>query len=330
MVMICFDLEGPLSGQDNAYDVMALAENGDAIFEALSEYDDILALEGKAGYEPGDTLKLVVPFFLSHGITEKDIRRVSKEAELVNGMKETIGWLKDRSVPVRIISTSYQQHAFSIGERLGVPEEDIASTILSLQKIKLSRNVLMELKELENIILGEGLSDKTKAVLDEIYFNKGLFDSIDIQVVGGQRKVEALTRFATEKGIDISEVASVGDSITDFKMLKKVREAGGLAIAFNANQYCLPHADIAVATLDGRALLPIFDAFISGGREEALGLGAELEESLDPLKPEFGFLKDLKTRPQYTLINGKRDLQDILLAHKKMRMTVRGEAGKLG
>ena len=54
--IICFDLEGPLSPQDNAFEVMKLIPNGDKIFEILSRYDDILALEGREGYEPGDTL----------------------------------------------------------------------------------------------------------------------------------------------------------------------------------------------------------------------------------------------------------------------------------
>ncbi|HDY74734.1 MAG TPA: hypothetical protein ENH51_06460, partial [Euryarchaeota archaeon] len=92
--MICFDLEGPLSPQDNAYEVMSLSETGRLVFEALSEYDDFLALENRPGYEPGDTLKLIVPFLSYYGITEYDIGRVSEGAVLVSGMKDVVEWLR--------------------------------------------------------------------------------------------------------------------------------------------------------------------------------------------------------------------------------------------
>ena len=70
---IAFDLIGPLSPQDNAYDLMKLFPNGDRVFEVLSRYDDLLTLEEKEGYEPGDTLALIVPFLVLHNITEENI-----------------------------------------------------------------------------------------------------------------------------------------------------------------------------------------------------------------------------------------------------------------
>jgi len=60
MKLICFDLEGPLTPQDNAYELMKLVPRGGKIFEVLSRYDDLLALEGRPGYEPGDTLALII------------------------------------------------------------------------------------------------------------------------------------------------------------------------------------------------------------------------------------------------------------------------------
>ena len=44
---ICFDLEGPLSPQDNAYELMKLIPDGDKVFEVISRYDDLLALANK-------------------------------------------------------------------------------------------------------------------------------------------------------------------------------------------------------------------------------------------------------------------------------------------
>ncbi|HDH27727.1 MAG TPA: hypothetical protein ENH13_01190 [Euryarchaeota archaeon] len=329
--MICFDLEGPLSPQDNAYEVMSLSENGRPVFEALSEYDDILSLENRPGYEPGDTLKLIVPFLSYYGFSEADISRVSAGAVLVSGMKDVVDWLRSRGEQVRIISTSYEQHAHSVGRRLGVAGRDIASTGLDLGEFTLDSDVHDALRQIEKKVLEGGLSSDVIAMLDELYFGSGLFQQIGVEVVGGQRKVDALLRFAAEAGEDVSDVVAVGDSITDYKMLREVSDAGGLAIAFNANKYCLPYADIGVATLDGRAVLPIIGAFISSGRRGALQKAAELESDITVLESEgYDYLLELESPPVYSVIAENKDLKGILAVHRDMRMKVRGEAGKLG
>ena len=89
--LVCFDLEGPLSPQDNAYEVMGLLPNGHKIFEVISRYDDLLALEGREEYEPGDTLALIVPFLVYHGITEQDVKRVSETPAAEEGVRRRRG-----------------------------------------------------------------------------------------------------------------------------------------------------------------------------------------------------------------------------------------------
>jgi len=44
MNLICFDLEGPLAPQDNAYELMKLFPRGGKIFEVISRYDDYRGL----------------------------------------------------------------------------------------------------------------------------------------------------------------------------------------------------------------------------------------------------------------------------------------------
>ena len=77
---ICFDLEGPLSPQDNAYELMKLFPNGDRVFEVISRYDDLLTLEEREDYEPGDTLALIVPFLILHDISGDNIAELAGKA----------------------------------------------------------------------------------------------------------------------------------------------------------------------------------------------------------------------------------------------------------
>ena len=41
MNLICFDIEGPLAPQDNAYELMKLFPRGGKIFEVISQYINI-------------------------------------------------------------------------------------------------------------------------------------------------------------------------------------------------------------------------------------------------------------------------------------------------
>src|SRR3989304_2158563 len=91
---ICFDLEGPLSPQDNAYELMKLFPNGDKLFEVISRYDDLLTLEGREDYEPGDTLALIVPFLILHNISEADIASLAVKARLTGGVADLVSRLQ--------------------------------------------------------------------------------------------------------------------------------------------------------------------------------------------------------------------------------------------
>ncbi len=330
MPAICFDLEGPLSPQDNAYEVLGLAENGHKIFEVISRYDDILTLEGRENYEPGDTLKLIAPFLIYHGISEEDITRVSERAKIVAGAKETISELRDAGWKVHIISTSYEQHAYNIGEQLGVGKEDIACTSLPLNDYReqLKGEDFSLLKAIEERILGFQIDVDEEEMVKAL--NRFFFDELlntpmgkifqEISVVGGERKVRAMSEFVVADGLRFGDVVGVGDSITDFKMLHKVRCEGGLALVFNGNKYAIPYADIGVAAMDMRSILPVVRMF-SEGKGRVFNLMEKLkkgtEEGYGDPAPVYHFITE-------------ENMEDIIQVHKRYRKLVRGEAGKLG
>jgi energy-converting hydrogenase A subunit R len=333
MPLICFDLEGPLSPQDNAYEVLGLTENGHKVFEVISRYDDILTLRGRPGYEPGDTLKLIIPFLLLHGITEREIKKVSEKGGLIPGVKQTISDLKENGWRVHIISTSYQQHAYNIASKLGVSSDDVACTHLPLDHYHsmLKEEDLKSLEAVEKRILdfGEGgKEDEMVNYLDRFFFQditKTRLGEIfrEVTIVGGARKVDAMEKFIGATEVGFHDVIAVGDSITDFKMLRKVKDSGGLAIVFNGNEYAIPHGDVGLASMDMRALLPIASAFFNGGRNGALEAVRELENSRSEISG-YG-----SPQPVYNLLE-RENTDEIIKVHKIYRKMVRGEAGKLG
>ena len=326
---ICFDLEGPLSPQDNAYELMKLFPNGDKIFEVISRYDDLLALEEREDYEPGDTLALIVPFLVLHDISENDIAALATKASLTDGAAELVSWLQSKSWKVFCISTSYEQYAIHITQKLGVYAHNVACTPFPLDRFRatLHKEDSSLLQQTEQDILTMSPvddDDRIRQRLDYFFWEKlpttGLGMAIkEVKPVGGRRKVAALNKFADTYEQPLSKWVVIGDSITDFRMLQAVEEAGGLAIAFNANEYALPYATMSLASASISDLVEVSEAWQKGSRRGA--------EKIVREKEKIGGTGD---RSYFHWLSGSKDIDKVIEVHKRIRRLVRQEAGKLG
>lgn len=360
--VICFDLEGPLSPQDNAYEVMGLIPEGYKIFEVISRYDDILTLEGRENYEPGDTLSLIVPFLLYHKITERDIRSISDKARIVDGVPYVVSRLKELNWDSYIISTSYEQHAFNIADKIGIPRERTYCTSLKLDKFREEFGGLdfSLIEKAEHDILNElypSLDDekRIKRRLNKFFWEALPKTTIgnfikEVEVVGGGRKVNALYKISEKTGKNLSEIIAVGDSITDFRMLSEVKSNGGISVVFNGNKYAVPYGDVGLASPDMRFLLVIISAYMRGGKEGVLNAVKDWEKNHDEFIKNPGkipgslipgdvrnFLKEKSSdknfiHPYFHYLDGitEEKQRRVVKIHSQVRSFVRGEAAKLG
>jgi len=325
---ICFDLEGPLSPQDNAYELMKLFPNGDRVFEIISRYDDLLTLAGREDYEPGDALALIVPFLLYHGIREVDITRLAQQAKLVDGARRTIQRLHSRGWRVFCISTSYQQYALAITQRLSIPQQMVGCTSFPLDSYHqiLCEEDLFKVEQAEKEILSlsGGDDEQIKYRLDNFFWVElpkvRLGEVVkEVKPIGGRRKVAALHRFASRYGQPLSSFIAIGDSITDFRMLQAVDQAGGLAIAFNANEYALPYATLGLASTELSDLIPPLDAWERGGRKAVEAVVKEKEKA-----------GGRGNREHFHWLAKVKHLEQPLEIHRQIRRIVREEAARLG
>jgi len=254
-----------------------LFPDGDQVLEVISRYDDLLALEGRDDYDPGDKLALIIPFLIHHGVTEEDIRGLAERAAIVAGARELIMSLNHWQV--YCISTSYEQYANRIMQRVGIAPENLACTRFPIDRY-------------------HSLAHR------------------EVKPMGGRRKAAALRRFARTHRQFPEQVVVVGDSITDARMLETVDRAGGLAIAFNANEYSLPYATVGLASTNISDLKILLDAWEKGGRmavEQAVtGQGG----------------KGKGEEPIFHWLEGVSDLEEPLQIHQRIRRLVRQEAGK--
>jgi len=74
------DGEGPIVFKDLAADITEKTAPG--LFPVLSFYDDYLAEVGTEGYQAGDTLALIAPHLIAHGVTDQDVENEAKDAKV--------------------------------------------------------------------------------------------------------------------------------------------------------------------------------------------------------------------------------------------------------
>jgi len=79
------DCEGPLTKNDNAQEIAArFIPDGAAFFARLSKYDDFLVdVAHKQGYNAGNTLRLIPPFFEAFHVSDEDVELFSAEGVLL-------------------------------------------------------------------------------------------------------------------------------------------------------------------------------------------------------------------------------------------------------
>ena len=308
---------------------MKLFPDGDRIFEVISRYDDLLTLEERDGYEPGDTLALIVPFLVSHDITEKHITDLSARASFTGGAQKLVGGLIDDGWKVCCITTTYEQYALHITNKLGIYAHNVACTPFPLDKMRqaLCKDDLALLRQAEvDILTMRPIDDdaRIKRGLDEFFWERlpstGMGELIkQVKPIGGRRKAEALQRFAEKYNEPPGQWMAVGDSITDFRMFQLVEGAGGVAVAFNANEYALPYATIGLASTDISDLADVLAAWKKGQRQAV--------EKMVKSREKAGGQGD---RGNFQWLANKPDIQEAITLHKGLRQTVREAAGRLG
>jgi energy-converting hydrogenase A subunit R len=308
---------------------MKLFPNGDRVFEVISRYDDLLTLEEREGYEPGDTLALIVPFLILHNISEDNITTLAAKASFTGGATKLVSWLEYSGWKVFCITTTYEQYATYITQKLGIFAHKVACTPFPLNKLRqaLSEEELKLLKQAEEDILTmQPVKDdeRIKQRLDDFFWKKLPATDLgmvikEIKPMGGRRKVAALNRFADKYTQPLSKWVVVGDSITDFSMLQTVDEAGGVAIAFNANEYALPYSTISLASISVSDLTEVLQAWQKGQRKGV--------EKIVKEKEKIGGSGD---RGYFHWLSGRKNIDEVIEIHKRIRRLVREEAGKLG
>lgn len=339
------DCEGPLTLNDNAFELADnFIENGGDLFKILSLYDDYLVdVVKKPDYKAGNTLKLILPFFVVENLKNEDLIDFSRNnIYSVNDSKFLLEYLKE-TMNTYIVSTSYGQYIEAVSNYMEVPFENTFYTNVNVDELELTDDEIEKIKEYKNSIL-ENPDDYD--LFDEIFFSEisemGIYDKIrEIEVVGGQGKKLAIDEIIERDAINTNEILYIGDSITDVEPLDFARKNNGISISFNGNEYPLKVAEIAIVSPSAIATAVIADIYARYDKNNVLEFIDDYNstENMEKLFDDCDIDDEIKKRffsiftNNYPLIQIITDenYENILKESKKMRNDIRGQdIGGLG
>jgi len=284
------DCEGPLTKNDNAQEIAErFLPDGADFFARLSRYDDFLAdVVRRPGYNAGDTLRLIPPFFKAYYVSDEDVELFSAEQVLLVPQALEALAAVTSLMPAYIISTSYTPYLRALCALAGFPFENVRCTELSLDAWEMPEAEAEWLREVVGHVLGRPIIDipdgagsaddlsttdqVTVAALDDLFWTHmagGVSAEMlaAVRPVGGGQKLAALEAIVAAEGVPGSAVMYVGDSITDAPPLAAVKAWGGVSLSFNGNGYALAAAEFAAASPDADVQARLARAFADGGRE---------------------------------------------------------------
>jgi len=354
------DCEGPISKNDNAYEIATRhVPNGNKLFTLISKYDDVQAdVLKKPGYSAGSTLKLILPFLKAYDVTDKQIEEFStKNLILIANSKDTLHHVLSVASAF-IVSTSYEHYIKGLCKALEFPYENTYSTKLRLDKYAVTEKEKKRLKELAKEIVKMPLIDIPPAAKAKEDFSTndqeviGRLDTIfwkeiasmdlgrvfsEVTTLGGSQKVAAIEDAVAKLRAPLEDVMYVGDSITDVEALHFVKENGGLPVSFNGNNYAVRNSEIAVLSTNSIVTAVIADVFCRQGRKPTLDLVENwnlqfLESSgvvsLSLLDHLFTLYPQILPKVQIVTAG---NIEPLAKESSEFRKRVRGEAiGKLG
>ncbi len=361
----CWDLEGPITVLDFAAELSRLLNQNPILelqdvdfgvfFEMLSEYDDYLieipGVKEKLNiidYQPGDTLRLVAPLYMSCFSDKELIRLAEQNLGLLPGCTELMAILK-KKWDIYIISTSYTHFAHSVAAYLKIPRDHVYCTELNLKKASESfLNIKNDVDFLVKNIFQKFLASNKKLStvienLNEFFWSKRESDYIkamnQVQVRGGIRKELAVEIISEKVEVPISEIVALGDSITDINMLQRLKDEDGIAVSFNGNRFTVGRANVAITTVNNLGTLPIFEykdsieSFLEKWEKNYNNFSTNPRNIPDELisREIKNYFVKYQFVPEIENLKNKsnQELDLIIAKQKKMRKKVRGWAGNL-
>ena len=289
------DCEGPITKNDIAFELCTeFIENGEKLYNVLTQYDDILAnIFKKEGYKAGDKIRLMLPFLKAYGATDTGLVEFSRShLKLMDGAAKTMRYVQEIMSPF-MVSSSYEHYVGAVCDQVGFPFENAFCTKVSLDSIRMDSWETEALKGIAQDIVSLPVIEVSRTArsvrdlpqdarrtvqrLDQMFWNE-MTDMqsyalmMDTQTIGDEEKASSVVEVCKKMGVPLEDCMYIGDSSTDARALHLVRKGGGLAISFNGNRQAVRESEIAIMSTNTIVTSMLAEAFYRTGRDAVLDL----------------------------------------------------------
>jgi len=247
-------------------------EDGEHFFDILERYDRLTSyVLNREDATAGSCYKWIVPFLKANGATDHLIHEYSaKDMELMPNSKRTMTYISSL-LPSYITTSMYEHGMMELQERLSNQLFQVADTKLCIDQCMMgraeSRRLKDTIKEINDLKLPKGFYELNvpTELLDEDVKIIRLLDSVipdRISEAGAMSLMESTDAMTSHKkayrmldirrltAIDLDCTMYIGSSSTDFQPMDLVRDAGGLAIAFNGEEFAVRGCNVAILSED--------------------------------------------------------------------------------
>jgi predicted HAD superfamily phosphohydrolase len=324
---IAFNLEGPLSLQDSAAELMKLFPSGDKIYIVISRYRELKGSGEEGGREPDHILSLIIPFLVLHKIQEDQIIGSAANAPVTGGAANLISQLEYNSWKIFCLTSACEQYALHFTHQFGIYAHHTISTPLPLNEMirnadkKALDLILQTEREMQGLTPGSDdliIKRKLEAFYGEELPQTNLGPYLNlVKPPGSQRKLEALKDLATRFDQPLSGWVMIGSGLEDVPALQAVNRAGGLAIAFNADKAALSSSLLAMASTSIADFLDVALTWQKGGLRATERLVREKER-----------IGGRGQRGHFHWLPGKADISPVIEIHQRLKLLTEEEATK--
>ena len=325
------DCEGPLSINDNAYEIADFfLPDGGKFFSILSNYDDILVEKQIPNYMAGSTLRLILPFFKAYALTERDLIEFSEDhIHMIDGAYTTIKYVQ-QLMPSYIVSTSYNQYIEALCTKTGFNYDNTYSTLLKLDMYELNMDDQDKLLDIYQNILFDSSFENLNHIFNDVIAKMPINKLIEsVKPVGGIGKRDAIEDIIKKNNYKPENLMYSGDSITDVEALEYANENDGIAISFNGNIHSISAANISIASDSNLILALIANIFKDNSKAGVYEFIYEYNN--DPLGAILSNMDDnyitqqlLLSKPSIKLVDENK-IDNLVDESKQTRNKVRGQ-----
>ncbi len=247
-------------------------DDGERFFNVIERYDRLTSyVLNREDATSGSYYKWCIPFLKAFGATDHLLHKYSVEdLEIMPNARRTINYIANL-LPTHITTSILEHGMMEIMEELGNPLCQVADTKLCIDQTMMGRAESRNLKDVAREISKLPVPDKFYQlnvptelrpediviikVLDAIIGGKipetgamGLMESTDAMT--SHKKAYRLLDIRRLTAIDLDSTMYIGSSSTDFQPMDLIRDAGGLSVSFNGEEFAVRGSNVAVLSED--------------------------------------------------------------------------------